>query len=70
MTLPEYPWWPVCKDCGLHTVDPGAPPRYDVLNPDFDSNVQDMSEVGPYDEECFANTITGQHVAEQEPMAE
>jgi hypothetical protein len=62
MTSPEYPWWPICKACGLHTVDPNGPPRYDVLNPAFDSSVQDMSDVGPYDAECFAETYTASQI--------
>ncbi|QPL14190.1 hypothetical protein SEA_ATRAXI_36 [Microbacterium phage Atraxi] len=53
-----------CKGCGELTVDIELPPNYDILNPDFDVETNDMSDFGPYDEACFAQTITGQKVAE------
>lgn len=56
--MDEFPWWPVCTDCGRHTVDPQDPPRYDVLNPAFDPEAP-SEDFGPYCVECFAGTITG-----------
>lgn len=51
----EHPWWPTCIGCGRSTVDPSAPPRYDVLSDEI---------TGPYDVECFASTETGRALAD------
>lgn len=52
-----------CKGCGMLTVDPGEMPRYDVLNPEFDAQVDDMSDFGPYGLECWDATYTAIHMA-------
>lgn len=51
----------VCKGCGLPTVDPLEPARYDVMNPDAD--LDDPESNGPYDAACFEDTITGEAMA-------
>lgn len=53
---------PVCIECGAE-LNPQDPPRYDVLNPNYDAASQAMSVVGPYCEADFANTVTGALVA-------
>ena len=52
-----------CHGCGALTVDPDEMPRYDVLHPTFDPNVDQMSDYGPYGPECWASTITGAQIA-------
>lgn len=57
----ENPWWVICYGCGLHRVDPSAPPQYDVLAPDYDpDDPQDVR--GPYCVTCFATTASGSAV--------
>lgn len=34
-------------------------PKYDVMNPEFNPS-SDMSTVGPYCDDCWPNTYTGQ----------
>lgn len=49
----------ICKNCGLEKVDPEGMPKYDVMNPEFNPS-SDMSTVGPYCDDCWPNTYTGQ----------
>ena len=56
-----------CISCLTLSVNIEEPPRYDVLNPNFDPNTQDMSTVGPYCEDCFEATVTGIHIATTTP---
>lgn len=53
-----HPWWIICAGCGLNTVDPAAPPRYDVLAPDFDPDMGEAAR-GPFGPECWPGTTTG-----------
>jgi hypothetical protein len=49
-----------CRGCGRQNVSRDDSPRYDVLDPDFDVDVAEPSEAGPYCAECFTGTTTGQ----------
>lgn len=54
-----------CKGCGLDAVDPQDVPRYDVLNTEYDPEVDQMGDFGPYCQTCFAETTTGQFILAQ-----
>lgn len=47
-----------CIRCEEFAVNPEDPPRYDVLNPDYNPE-EDIASVGPYCPECWPLTFTG-----------
>lgn len=57
-----------CISCGELKVDPEDEARYDVLNPDFSGDPEDMKLFGPYCAECWVNTETYARGAENSPM--
>lgn len=48
----------LCIQCNAEVEDT-EPARYDVLNPDYMPPAEGVAKFGPYDAECFANTVTG-----------
>lgn len=53
-----------CLNCKELAVDPDQPPHYDILNAEFDVDVSDLRDFGPYCAECFDTTETGKIIAE------
>ena len=53
-----------CMGCWELAIDPEQPPRYDILNSEFEVEHSRMQDFGPYCAECFDTTETGKIIAE------